>query len=589
MSNKHQNGSSQIDERITNLLNTLKKQKGVCQEEKQRLILDFTAKLEENKEALRKAKEMIEKLSSPPNSFGVFLEFISGDNIKILFKGEPLQVTVAVPDLNFDIKSVKKGQLVRLNETLNVIEVLSQFEEIGEEVTLEALLDNGRALVSTKMDEKEVAYFVDVLSVKVGEKLLMTRSHFLTEKLPKSEVEDLVLEEAPDIGYDQIGGLAKQIEAIRDGLEMPYLYPKQFAQYKIRPPKGILLYGPPGCGKTMIAKAIANHIAKEIEKKSGKTGLKGYFLNIKGPELLNKWVGETERKIREVFQKAQEKASEDCPVIIFFDEMDAIFPMRGSGVSSDVEKTSVTMFCTMLDGVEAVKNVIIIGATNRQDLIDPAIVRPGRLDLKIKVERPDEAGAKDILSKYITPDLPLNGQYFSNFNYEDENYIPKDKNGKARNDSCGNKIKYSLDKNSEKIVADYLIPQIVQRLYDEKKPENHFLELTYASGQKETMYLKDFMSGAVLESIVTRAKKIALKRELFLGGDAIDEGIRLSDFYVAIEDEFKENQDLPNTTSGIDEWMRISGKKGEKVVNVRIIPPEEKTAPIETIVTGHYL
>lgn len=561
------------------------------EEEKNEILAKAAENIRAKEEALRKAKEELEALQTPPNSFGAFLAVVSdSDNmVRIMVKGEVVQVLA--PQL--DIKNLKRGQLVRLSADMHIVEALDQFEELGEEVRLETVMSNGRALVSTRLeDEKMVAYFSELLSprdVKVGDKLLMTRSHFLVERLPKSEVDDLAIEEAPDVAYEKIGGLSEQIQAIHDAIELPYLYPDKFREYKIRPPKGILLYGPPGCGKTMIAKAIANGLAQKVREKTGQKELKGYFLNVRGPELLTKWVGETERKIREAFAKAKEKANENCPVVIFFDEMDAIFPMRGSGISSDVEKTAVTMFCTMLDGVEEVKNVIIIGATNRQDLIDPAILRPGRLDLKIRIDRPDERGATDIFIRYLTSDLPFGAQYFDVSNYESDYYVPRDKNGNPRFDGAGQKIKYLVGKDPSKLAANYLIPRSVARIYDPDKTENQFLEITYASGKKEIMYLKDFMSGAVIESIVGRAKKIALKREL--GGG--EKGIRLQDLYDAIEQEFKENQDLPNTTAGIEEWLRISGKRGDRVMNVRTLIQEEAAKEpekkVENVPTGHYL
>src|SRR3989344_2876394 len=525
------------------------------EEEKNEILAKAAENIRAKEEALRKAKEELEALQTPPNSFGAFLAVVSdSDNmVRIMVKGEIIQVLAP----NLDIKNLKRGQLVRLSADMHIVEALDQFEELGEEVRLETVMSNGRALVSTRLeDEKMVAYFSELLSprdIKVGDKLLMTRSHFLVERLPKSEVDDLAIEEAPDVAYEKIGGLNEQIQAIHDAIELPYLYPDK------------------------------------VREKTGQKDLKGYFLNVRGPELLTKWVGETERKIREAFAKAKEKANENCPVVIFFDEMDAIFPMRGSGISSDVEKTAVTMFCTMLDGVEEVKNVIIIGATNRQDLIDPAILRPGRLDLKIRIDRPDERGATDIFIRYLTSDLPFGSQYFDVSNYESDYYVPRDKNGNPRFDGEGQKIKYLVGKDPSKLAANYLIPRSVARIYDHDKTENQFLEITYASGKKEIMYLKDFMSGAVIESVVGRAKKIALKREL--GGG--EKGIRLQDLYDAIEQEFKENQDLPNTTAGIEDWLRISGKRGDRVMNVRTLIQEEAAKEpekkVENVPTGHYL
>ena len=393
--------------------------------------------------------------------------------------------------------------------------------------------------------------------LKIGDHLLLDgKSGYLLEKLPKGEVEDLALEEVPDIAYEDIGGLTTQIESIKDAVELPYLYSDYYKEHHLAPPKGVLLYGPPGCGKTMIAKAVANNLAARISEKRGEK-VKGYFLSIKGPELLNKYVGETERKIREIFVKAREKAAEDVPVVIFFDEMDALFRTRGSGISSDVETTIVPQLLAELDGVEVVKNVIVIGASNRQDLIDPAILRPGRLDVKIKIERPDRDGAGDIFNKYLTANLPIH---------------------ESETRPHGGEVQPALD---EMIVAT------IEEMYSLGE-ENRFLEVTYANGDKEVLYFKDFASGAMIESVVRRAKKLALKRYI----QTSEKGIKGEDLQNAVREEFKENEDLPNTTNP-DDWAKISGKKGERIVYVRtLIADEEKSEggrAIEHVATGQYL
>jgi proteasome-associated ATPase len=449
-----------------------------------------------------------------------------------------------------------------LNEAMNVVAALD-FEQLGEVVMLkEVLADGERALVVGHTDEEKVVRLAEPLRsehLRVGESLLLEpRSGYVYERVPKSEVEELVLEEVPDIDYTLIGGLANQIEQIRDAVELPYLHPELFLEHQLRPPKGVLLYGPPGCGKTLIAKAVANSLAKKVAEVTGKPEGRSFFLNIKGPELLNKYVGETERHIRLVFSRAREKASEGTPVIVFFDEMDSLFRTRGSGVSSDVENTIVPQLLSEIDGVEGLENVLVIGASNREDMIDPAILRPGRLDVKIKIERPDAESARDIFSKYIKADLPL---------HEDD-------------------LRENGDNRDATVAA--MIQRTVERMYSELE-ENRFLEVTYANGDKEVLYFKDFNSGAMIQNIVDRAKKMAIKDFLELG----QKGLRISHLLAACVDEFKENEDLPNTTNP-DDWARISGKKGERIVYIRTLiqgkQGTEAGRSIDTVAnTGQYL
>jgi proteasome-associated ATPase len=451
------------------------------------------------------------------------------------------------------VGELRKGQQLVLNEALNVVEACD-FEIQGEVVRLKDLLSEHRAIVSLRGDEERVAEIAAPLlgeRLSVGDHVLFdTRSGYLLEKLPKSEVEEVVLEEVPDVSYEQIGGLTDQIEQIRDAVELPFLHKDLFAEYHLSPPKGILLYGPPGCGKTLIAKAVANSIAKKLGHLTGRE-VKSFFLHVKGPELLNKYVGESERQIREVFKKAKEKAQEGMPVIVFFDEMDSLFRTRGTGISSDVESTIVPQFLAEIDGVERLRNVIVIGASNRQDLIDPAVLRPGRLDVKIRVDRPDRRAAKDILGKYLSTDLPYD---------------------------------LSDGRPVAEVVSD-LIDQVVDHMYSASE-ENKFLEVTYANGEKETLYFKDFASGALIEGVVSRAKKYAIKRIIATS----ERGIRLEDLLKAVRDEVREHEDLPNTTNP-DDWAKIAGRKTEKIVHVRTITTSRATESrkIETVTTGHYL
>jgi proteasome-associated ATPase len=511
--------------------------------------------LYEAREQITSLKEEVDKLCAPPSTYGVYLSVNEDGTVNILSQGRKVKV-----NLHPSIKAedIKPGQELILNEGLNVVETAG-YEIQGEVVILKEQLDAERAIVTQRADEDRVGIIADPLrqvKLKIGDhQLIDAKSGYLLEKLPKSEVEDLSLEEVPDISYDDIGGLGTQLETIKDAVELPYLYAEYYKEHHLAPPKGVLLYGPPGCGKTMIAKAVANNLAARISEKRGEK-VKGFFLNIKGPELLNKYVGETERKIREIFIKAREKAAEDVPVVVFFDEMDALFRTRGSGISSDVETTIVPQLLAEIDGVEHLKNVIVIGASNRQDLIDPAILRPGRLDVKIKIERPDAASAVDIFNKYMTTQLPLN-----------ESEV-RENSGDAQ------------------AAVDRMIAATIEEMYSLGE-ENRFLEVTYANGDKEVLYFKDFSSGAMIESVVRRAKKLALKRYI----QTSEKGIKVEDLLNAVREEFKENEDLPNTTNP-DDWAKIAGKKGERIVYVKPLMGEtkEKQRAVERVInTGQYL
>jgi proteasome-associated ATPase len=515
--------------------------------------------LREARDQIVALKEEVDRLAQPPAGFGVFLTANEDGTADIFTGGRKLRVNVSP---SVELEELRRGQEVMLNEALNVVEAM-EYESVGDIVTLKEILEDGeRALVVGHTDEERVVRLAEPLLdvvIRPGDALLLEpRSGYVYEVVPKSEVEELVLEEVPDIGYEQIGGLGNQIELIRDAVELPYLYPDLFKEHELRPPKGVLLYGPPGCGKTLIAKAVANSLAKKVAEVTGQATGKSFFLNIKGPELLNKYVGETERQIRLVFQRAREKASEGTPVIVFFDEMESLFRTRGSGVSSDVENTIVPQLLAEIDGVEGLENVVVIGASNREDMIDPAILRPGRLDVKIKIERPDAEAAKDIFAKYLTQRLPLHS----------------DDLGEHGGDRAA--------------TVHGMIQTAVEQMYAESE-ENRFLEVTYANGDKEVLYFKDFNSGAMIENIVGRAKKAAIKAFL----EQNQKGLRVSHLLQACVDEFKENEDLPNTTNP-DDWARISGKKGERIVYIRTLVTGKQGADtgrsIDTVAnTGQYL
>ncbi len=506
------------------------------------------------KERIDALAQEVEKLSQPPASFGVFLGGNEDGTIDVFTGGRKMRVNPA-PEIEAD--RLAPGVQVILNDAMNVVEVLGPDRQ-GEVVKVRDRLGTDRVVVVGRGDEQMVATLASHLrdtGIRTGDVLMYdTRSGVALELLPKEEVEELVLEEIPDVSYEDIGGLEGQIEAIRDAVELPFLYAELFHEHELEPPKGVLLYGPPGCGKTLIAKAVAASLADKVAERTGRDDVRSYFLNVKGPELLNKYVGETERQIREIFQRAKERSEEGLPVIVFFDEMDSIFRTRGTGISSDVESTIVPQLLSELDGVETLKNVIVIGASNREDLIDPAILRPGRLDVKIKIERPDAAQARDIMAKYLHPVVPI---------HPDE---------VARHGNDGQQACYRM------------IEKTIEQMY-EPNERNRFLEVTYASGDKEILYFKDFNSGAMIENIVRRAKKDAIKRFLSTG----EKGIKSEDLFHAIRDEFKENEDLPNTTNP-DDWARISGKKGERIVYVRTLLGDDGDGrQVERVNAGQYL
>jgi proteasome-associated ATPase len=528
--------------------------------------------LESAKAEIIRLKAALERDGETPFSFATILQVnqreqpragvtttaTTQESVDIIQSGRKLRVA-ASPLIN--LAQLSPGQEVLLNESLTIIAALG-FERAGELVTIKELLGADRILVIGRADEERVVKLSGELlekRIRVGDAVSIdSRTGYALEKIPRSEVENLILEEVPDISYQDIGGLGPQIDEIRDAVELPFLYPDLYREHGLKAPKGILLYGPPGCGKTLIAKAVANSLAARALERGGPEGTRSYFLNIKGPELLDKYVGETERHIRLIFARAREKASDGSPVVVFFDEMDSLFRTRGTGVSSDVETTIVPQLLSEIDGVEKLENVIVIGASNREDMIDPAILRPGRLDVKIKIHRPDAEAAAEIFAKYVTTDLPIHVDDLAEHG------------------------------NDRQATVDAMIQRTVEAMYAKEK-STEYLEVTYASGDTEMLYFKDFNSGAVIQNVVDRAKKNAIKDLL----TNQQKGLRIEHLLHGVVDEFREHEDMPNTTNP-DDWARISGKKGERITYIRTIiqgkEGQEAGKAIETTAnTGQYL
>ena len=520
--------------------------------------------LREAREHIASLRDEVDKLTRPPGSYGTVVGINTDQTVDVLTNGRKIRVTAHT---DVDLDHLQLGAEVMLNDALNI--VLERGIDVGGDVvSLKEVLEDGiRAIVVVRGDDErvcELATAIRGMHLRSGDLLrLDSRSNLLLEKLEQPEVEHLLLQEIPNISYSDIGGLDSQIEQIADAVELPFLHADLFAEHQLPAPKGILLYGPPGCGKTLIAKAVANSLARKVASRTGDDKGRSYFINIKGPELLNKYVGETERQIRLIFERAREKSDEGWPVIIFFDEMDSMFRTRGTGISSDMESTIVPQLLAEIDGVEGLRNVIVIGATNREDLIDPAILRPGRLDVKIKIERPDATAARQIFARYFTNDLPI---------------VQSDIERLGAGDT--------------QLAVQRMVDQAVAEMYATTE-ENRFLEVTYQNGEKEIMYFKDFSSGAMIENIVRRAKKLAIKRLI----DSGSKGICLQDLLDSIHQEFKEHEDLPNTTNP-DDWAKISGKKGERIVFIRTLvhdQDESRTGrelggkAIERTATGQYL
>lgn len=494
----------------------------------------LTEMLKASRDKLDELNLRLDALAEPPSTYGTLLDVADdAETAEVFTAGRRMRLAVS-PRVGRG--ELMPGTMVRLGEGQQVVEVCG-YADSGDIGTVVEVVDSSRIVVADKMGEEALmkcaGALTDVLAaqqVGQGDSVVVDRkAGYAFEVISRAEVEDLVLEEVPDVAYTDIGGLESQIEQLHDAVELPFLHPDLYRDYGLLPPKGVLLYGPPGCGKTLIAKAVASSLSKKITAETGRPDAKSYFLNIKGPELLNKFVGETERQIRLIFERARKIASAGQPVIIFFDEMEAIFRTRGTGVSSDVESTVVPQLLAEIDGVEGLRNVIVIGASNREELIDPAILRPGRLDVKIRVERPDRTAAGDILEKYLTTEIPLSPSLVETH-------------------------------GSDQDAAAALRTQIIDNLYSDDRP---YLTLHYADGTSSQLFYRDFASGAMLANIVGRIKKLAIKDVLRGEGD----GVTTAHVDEAVSEECRDNDDLPDTTNP-SEWARISGHSSRRVVEI---------------------
>ncbi|MDO5031590.1 proteasome ATPase [Corynebacterium sp.] len=467
----------------------------------------LAALLQESRDKLQQMLADVNELSQPASTYGVFLGYAAPAEAEVFTNGRAMRVKIS-PLVEPGILQV--GQQVRLGEGFIVVQDCPP-AATGALATVHERLGAERAIVANSTGEEQIIVLAAAIreSVRAGDTVLIdTKSGVATERVHKTEVAQLSLEEVPDVTYADIGGLDEQISQIRDSVELPFTHPELYRAYDLQPPKGVLLYGPPGCGKTLIAKAVANSLSTSL----GATA-PSYFINVKGPELLNKFVGETERRIRLIFERARELAAtpgEDGtlrPVIIFFDEMESIFRTRGSGVSSDMETTVVPQLLTELDGVEKLSNVIVIGATNREELIDPAIMRPGRLDIKIRVNRPNKQGARDIFARHLDESIPHEGELAG------------------------------------------LIDAAVEELYADRP----FVRLNFHSGESQVLHYRDFVSGALIANVVARAKKLAIKDSI-KSQDAA--GLSAAHLREAIAAEQAESEYVPSSTNP-EEWAKI--------------------------------
>jgi proteasome-associated ATPase len=494
--------------------------------------------VEDAKRLLAEYEEAYQKLTSPANRTGVFLEMLE-EGIALIAVGDSEFVVSIDPKL--DVQALKAGVRVKVNDAYAIIGVMPPHPG-GQVLKVSELLDKERLRVSQdpagSIGRVVVrGHSLKKARIKVGDEVRVEPNFKVAlEHFPKTETREYFYEEVPEIKWEDIGGQEEAIRLIRDTIEHPLLYPELYKKFDKKPVKGILLYGPPGCGKTLIGKATAHNLAKEYSKRVGKP-VREYFMYVSGPKILNMWLGETERMVREIFETARERSKEGRLVFIFFDEAESVLRTRSSGRWLNISNTVVPQFCSELDGLVNLENVVLILTSNRPDYIDPAVLRPERIDRKIKVGRPNKEATREIFSIYLHKDIPL------------------DPNG----DPDGPSDKEGLRQCFIDTITSFIWRSV---------PETEFVRVYLRNGGVETLYWRDLISGALIKSVVDRAKDSAIRRAI--AEPDHPHGIRLEDLREAVRQEYRENEIFPKSDS-LEDWLKLLDFEPENVAAIKPI------------------